>query len=85
MYLKNFPFLLAGIIFLVIFISGCSIKEPIIPQADQEMISNLMHKLNSNVLNYQGSYRKEHEFSSWAGHSGATDYDEESVIHITVE
>lgn len=59
-------------------------KEPVISQADQEIIYNLMSRLNSNVINYEASYKRGHEYHYWGGHSGATDNIEETIISIKV-
>jgi len=94
---KNMLFIILGIVILIIFISGCTklveekpieptptIKEPIVSEADQKIVSSLMDKLNSIVNNYESSFSIEHEVHSWAGHSGSTDYTAKSEITIEV-
>ncbi len=60
------------------------IRKPVVSEADQRIMVSLMDQLNSVVRNYEASYTKKHEVDSWAGHSGATHYTEESEISIDV-
>jgi|GEM_PF-3534796 len=73
-------YFMPGFILTIILISGC-VQE----RVNQEILSGLMEKLNSDSLNYVGSYEKKHEVYLWGGHSGATDYVEESNYSIEVE
>lgn len=97
-YMKKLFILFCAII-LVIFISGCTklveekpielipttVKEPIVSEADQNIIASLKSGLNSIVNDYEASYNKVHEVHSSAAYSaGATDYTEKSIISIKV-
>lgn len=84
---KNVYWSLLTILVLIIFISGCTPlieKKNNVSQADQKIISGLKSRLNSNVINYDASYKRDHEVHHWGGHSGSTDYTEESNISIEV-
>ena len=74
--------------FSVIFISGCiqSTKQNYqLTSADQIKLSDLLGKLNSNTVSYEGSYKKENEIHGWAGSAGSTDFAYEEEIFIVYD
>ncbi len=82
--------LLTSIFVSLILIAGCSQliekgKEGTPPEVDQEVLSRFMSSLNTYSSDHIGSYKREFEVHLWGGHSGATDYTEESEIFIEVK
>ncbi len=76
------------LLILVTFILGCTqlVQEENKPiPLNQEVLSEFISSLNTKVLDYSTTYMRENEVHLWGGHSGATDYTEESEVSIEVK